>query len=58
MAAICFTFLAILIYAKKPARFIVVGSKPLLHNAKQIVEPTTKIVSINAEPLGSLAEQN
>lgn len=56
MSAMCVTFLALLIYAKKPAKFMVVRSKPLLHNAKQMVEPTTKIVSIKAEPLSSVAE--
>ena len=58
MCGICFTFLAILLYAKKPARFVIVGSKPLLPNTKHAVESTTKIVSISTEPLGTLAEQN
>jgi UDP-N-acetylmuramyl pentapeptide phosphotransferase/UDP-N-acetylglucosamine-1-phosphate transferase len=58
MCGICFTFLAILIYAKKPAKFVIISSKPLLPNTKQAVEPVTKVVSINTEPLASLAEQN
>src|SRR5215203_4282373 len=58
MSGICFTFLAVLIYAKKPARFVIVRSKPLSANIKHVVEPTTKIVSINTEPLATLAEQN
>jgi len=58
MCGICFTFLAVLIYAKKSAKFVIINSKPLLPNTKQAVEPVTKVVSINTEPLGSLAEQN
>ena len=56
MCGICFTFLAVLLYAKKPARPVIVRSKPLLPNTKQAPEPTTKVVSINTEPLGTLAD--
>jgi len=56
MCGICFTFLAVLLYAKKPARSVIVSSKPLLPNTKQAVEPTTKVVAIHTEPLGTLAE--
>ena len=58
MSGICFTFLAVLIYSKKPSRVIVVNSTPLVQNTKQVLEPTAKVVSINTEPFGSLVEQN
>ena len=58
MTGLCLTFLGILIYSKKPAKFVIAKSKPLLANAKQINPPATKVVSINTETVASVAEQN
>lgn len=60
MTGICLTFLAVLIYSKKPARFVVANSKPLLPNTKHIAQPATKVVSINTETIGAsaVAEHN
>lgn len=59
ITGISLTFLALLIYLKKPERFLAANSTPLLPNTKQIVQPATKIVSINTETIGtSVAEHN
>ena len=59
LIGISFVFLATLIYSKKPARFVIVNGKSLVPNAKPIVQPSTKIVSINTETLAAAtAEQN
>ena len=58
MTGLCLTFLGILIYAKKPAKFVVAQSKPLLANAKPITTAATKVVSINTETVASVADQN
>ena len=52
-------FLGILIYSKKPTTFV--AAKPILPNAKTIVQPSTKVVSINTETVtaaAAVAEQN
>jgi len=59
MLAISFAFLGVLIYSKKPARFIVADVKSLLPNTKTIAQPATKVVSINAETVTAVkVEQN
>jgi UDP-GlcNAc:undecaprenyl-phosphate/decaprenyl-phosphate GlcNAc-1-phosphate transferase len=52
-------FLSILIYSKKPTMFVAKG-RPILPNAKTIVQPSTKVVSINTEtvPAAAVVEQN
>ena len=52
-------FLGILIYSKKPTMFVAKG-RPILPNAKTIVQPSTKVVSINTEtiPAAAVVEQN
>ena len=51
-------FLGLLIYAKKPSRFILPQTKPILSNAKPVTQPATKVVSINKETIGVVAEHN
>ena len=58
MTGISCAFLGVLIYSKKPARFVVTTPKPLLPNAKQITQPATKVVSIKTETVGAVAEHN
>lgn len=59
MTGISFAFLAILIYSKKPVRIMVGEAKPLMPNAKTIIQPSTKVVSINTETVtAAVAEQN
>jgi hypothetical protein len=59
LVGISFLFLGVLIYSKKPAT-LVVQATPMLPNAKTIVQPSTKIVSIHTETVSSAAvvEQN
>ena len=51
-------FLGVLIYSKKPARFVLPQSTPILANTKPLVQPATKVVSINTETVGVVAEHN
>ena len=51
-------FLSVLIYSKKPARFVLPQSTPILANTKALVQPATKVVSINTETVGVVAEHN
>lgn len=48
MAGVSVTFLGVLIYSKKPREKVIVA-QPLHTNAKTVVHPTTKIVSIHTE---------
>jgi hypothetical protein len=59
MVGISFAFLGALIYSRKSVRFETRQAKPLAPNAKTILHPSTKVVSINTETLNaSIAEQN
>lgn len=56
MVAVSVTLLTGLIYFKKPVKPLVVSGKPFLKNKEHMVQPTTKIVSINKEEAEAVAE--
>jgi len=56
MVAVSVTLLSGLIYFKKPVKTLVVSRKPFLKNTEHMVQPTTKIVSINKEEPEAVAE--